>query len=90
MKETKIHKEQRIVSKMIDIYARKYDFPEAEELKAYAIEKLEHCTFGENKPSCRKCPIHCYKTDMRTLIKKVMRYSGPRMIFYAPLEIFKH
>ncbi len=39
---------------------------------------------------CSKCPIHCYKPKMREHIREVMRYSGPRMIFYHPIIAIKH
>jgi hypothetical protein len=61
-----------------------------EEVLTYAYERLDHCKFGENKPSCKACPVHCYKPDMRERIKLMMRYSGPRMIYRAPLAAIRH
>ena len=43
-----------------------------------------------NKPKCSKCPVHCYKPDMREKIKAVMRYAGPRMIYRYPILTGKH
>ncbi|MFR0987431.1 MAG: nitrous oxide-stimulated promoter family protein [Frisingicoccus sp.] len=38
----------------------------------------------EKKTFCVNCRVHCYKPDMRERIRVVMRFSGPRMIFYHP------
>jgi hypothetical protein len=51
---------------------------------AYAIKRLNKCSFGEDKPACAHCPTHCYRPDMRQRIREVMRYAGPRMIWRHP------
>ncbi|MBM3713435.1 MAG: nitrous oxide-stimulated promoter family protein [Actinobacteria bacterium] len=58
---------------------------ECMELKNYSEMKLDSCIFGEGKPACSKCTIHCYKPLMREKIKTVMKYSGPRMLFKHPV-----
>ena len=58
-------------------------------LQDYATERIEKCAYLPDKPVCSKCPIHCYKEEMREMLRKVMRYSGPRMLFRYPiLSIF--
>lgn len=52
--------------------------------------RLERCKFGENKPTCKKCPIHCYRPQMKGQMCKVMRWAGPRMILYHPVAAIKH
>ena len=52
--------------------------------------RLERCTFGEDKPTCQKCPIHCYKSEMKSQMQEVMRYAGPRMIYYSPILAIAH
>lgn len=59
-------------------------------LGKYALQRLESCTFGEEKPSCATCPIHCYKSSMRIKIKEVMRFAAPRMLFLHPVDTFRH
>lgn len=60
-------KEKEVVSKMITIYCRskhksgKELCHECEILKTYAMQRLERCPFGEGKPTCGTCTIHCYK-----------------------------
>jgi hypothetical protein len=54
---------------------------ECREFLAYAARRLEKCPYGEAKPTCAKCPIHCYKRAQRDLARDIMRYAGPRMTF---------
>ena len=52
---------------------------------AYADARLDHCPYGEDKPTCANCPIHCYKREPREFAREVMRYAGPRMLLRHPL-----
>lgn len=63
---------------------------ECKALLLYADARLDNCRFGEQKRACRYCPVHCYKPDMRERMRQVMRFSGPRMIFYAPFVAIRH
>ena len=56
----------------------------------YAFRKLDRCVFGADKPVCAKCPIHCYKPEMRERIQRVMRYAGPRMLLSHPVLAVGH
>lgn len=90
-----IKREQRTVEQMIRIYCRHKEgnqelCPACRELLHYAHTRLERCPFGEQKKTCRKCPIHCYKPDMKKQMQAVMRYAGPRMIFFHPLAAIRH
>lgn len=94
-KKPRITQEKRTVEIMIRLYCRKKEknatlCPECEELLRYAHARLDHCPFGEKKSSCKKCPVHCYKPAMHERMREVMRFSGPRMLFYAPLEAIRH
>ena len=60
------------------------------ELQDYAMKMLNNCPFQEGKPTCAKCPVHCYKPVKREKIKTVMRYSGPRMIYRHPALALFH
>ena len=64
--------------------------PQCQVLLDYAHKRLEHCRFGEGKPSCTRCPVHCYKPAMREQIRQVMRYSGPRMLLHDPIMAIRH
>lgn len=63
---------------------------ECRELWEYVKFRRSKCPFGDNKPFCSNCKIHCYKSEMRERIKAVMRYSGPRMMFYNPKIAWAH
>ena len=88
--------EKKVVNKMMAIYCRanhKHVTGLCEEctvLKNYAMKRLENCPFGEKKPTCGSCTVHCYKNDMRLKIKEVMRFSGPRMLVYHPVMAICH
>ncbi|MGF1889065.1 nitrous oxide-stimulated promoter family protein [Photobacterium profundum] len=56
----------------------------------YALLRLDRCPYGENKPTCRQCPIHCYKPEYKAMSQKIMRYAGPRMLFTHPIFAIKH
>lgn len=64
--------------------------PQCQALLDYAHQRLERCRFGEDKPSCTRCPVHCYKPAMREQIRQVMRYSGPRMLLHDPIMAIRH
>lgn len=63
---------------------------ECRELLIYATARLDRCKFGDRKTNCHKCPVHCYRPDMREKIREVMRFSGPRVMFYHPLEALRY
>lgn len=92
----RVEKEKETVELMINIYCKKNHntneelCDECRELLKYANKKLDFCKFGDKKSFCSKCNIHCYKKDMREKIKKVMKFSGPRLILYRPLDLIKH
>lgn len=59
-------------------------------LLIYAETKLDRCPYGQSKPTCNKCPIHCYKPEPKEQMRLVMRYSGPRMLFKHPILAIRH
>ena len=56
----------------------------------YADVRLDKCPYGEDKPTCSNCPIHCYKPERREQAKAIMRYAGPRMLLRHPLLAIAH
>jgi hypothetical protein len=59
-------------------------------LLAYAGQRLTNCPYGENKPTCAKCPVHCYGRVPREQVREVMRYAGPRMLSRHPWQALLH
>ena len=86
---------KEIVGLMIGLYCRnqhgsKALCPECAALEAYAKQRIDHCPFMQTKTFCSSCKVHCYKPDMRERIRLVMRFAGPRMIFYHPIMAIRH
>lgn len=80
---------------MVEIYCRHKEgnaelCAECRQLLDYACERIDRCPLGEKKTTCRLCTIHCYKPQMREQVRTVMRYSGPRMLFYSPVAALQH
>lgn len=59
-------------------------------LQEYAKQQLLKCPLYRNKPVCENCNIHCYKKSFQDEIKKVMRYSGRKMIYHHPIRLIRH
>jgi len=93
--QRRIRQEKQTVELMIRLYCRRKEgnrelCSACQELLTYAHTRLSHCRFGEDKPTCRLCPVHCYKPEMKERIRQVMRYAGPRMLLYHPQTAFRH
>lgn len=91
-----IKREILTVTTMIQIYCRNHHessdhlCEECETLREYAHKRLEKCSYGEDKPACNHCPIHCYQKEMKEKTRIVMRYAGPRMLLRHPVMTFFH
>lgn len=90
-------KEIRVVTLMIKKYCKgnhktcKGELcTECTELLNYVEFRRSKCPFGDNKPFCSNCRIHCYKPEMREKIRQVMRYSGPRIVLDHPILATRH
>lgn len=92
----RIHREKRTVAAMIDLYCHaehgthKDLCSDCQALHDYAMQRLEHCPFGEAKTTCANCTVHCYKPIMRERVRVVMRYAGPRMMWKHPVLALRH
>ena len=89
--------EVKTVEKMIALYcshhhdtAKKEMCNDCAALNIYSQERIAKCPFGDKKPVCGKCTIHCYQKDKRAEIKRVMRYAGPRMLYVSPLLTLRY
>ena len=91
----RLAREWRTISAMIHVYCRDRHHAnglcaECLQLRDYAATRLERCRFGVEKPTCAKCPVHCYQRARREQIKAVMRYAGPRMLWQHPVLSLRH
>ena len=92
----KLKLEFKTIKAMVSIYCKKKHLQDTgicstcQTLIDYAHEKLDRCPYGELKPACNKCPIHCYKKNEREQVRTIMRYAGPRMLLKHPILALKH
>lgn len=90
-----IKSEKRTIEAMIRLYCRKFEgnkdlCPDCRRLLEYALARLDRCPHSDGKPTCRKCAVHCYRKNEQEQIRRIMRYSGPKMMLYHPIEAIRH
>ena len=85
-------RELKTIAAMLRMYCRAHGHqPRAplcagcDELLEYASRRLERCVFGDAKPTCANCLVHCYSAAMREQVRIVMRWAGPRMLRRHPI-----
>ncbi|EKJ7311654.1 nitrous oxide-stimulated promoter family protein [Klebsiella pneumoniae] len=91
----RIEREKMTIQRMIALYQRRSPEAQADDayyqaLNAYADKRLDKCVFGENKPACKQCPVHCYQPAKREEMKQIMRWAGPRMLWRHPILTVRH
>ncbi len=91
----KIATEKKLLKHMISLYCKKNHKEQVlcnqcQDLLSYAEHKADACPRIATKTFCSGCPHPCYHPEKRRAIKAVMRFSGPRLIFYAPLKTLEH
>lgn len=96
-KKPRIEREKKTIDKMIRVFCKGHHETNRGQLCAectnflsYALMRLEKCPFQEEKSTCGKCLVHCYQPHMREKAKKIMRYSGPRLIWKSPSLALHH
>ena len=95
-KNRRMARERRTLEAMLKMYCHDRHgiaeglCEECGSLLAYAFERLEGCPYKLNKLTCLKCPVHCYRRDMREQVREVMRYAGPRMLRSHPVLAVLH
>jgi hypothetical protein len=94
--DKRIQRENQTVTAMIRLFCHaqhQKEKPlchECEQLRLYTAQRNQNCPFGAQKPVCNRCQVHCYSAFYQQKIKQVMRYAGPRMLFYHPILAFWH
>jgi len=90
-------REFQTIAAMLSLYCRAHHrtkrgtlCSDCAELHDYARLRLDRCRFGDDKPTCAACPVHCYKADMRERVRQVMRWAGPRMLLRHPILSLRH
>lgn len=94
--QPRLARELKTIRAMLRIYCRDHHgggaklCTECEELGAYAEKRLAGCPYGEEKPTCANCQIHCYGPAQREQVRVMMRYAGPRMLTRHPYLALMH
>ncbi|WP_220637008.1 nitrous oxide-stimulated promoter family protein [Georgfuchsia toluolica] len=90
-------RELKTIATMVDMYCRGHGHdrrgtlcPSCVMLLEYAARRLERCVFGDAKPTCANCVVHCYSANMREQIRVVMQWAGPRMLLRHPIQAIMH
>lgn len=90
-------RELTIIEAMVRMYCRGHGHPNRDplcpdcaELLEYATRRLERCVFGDAKPTCTNCTVHCYSAEKREQIRVVMKWAGPRMPLRHPILSILH
>ena len=88
-------RELRTFGKMAVMYCRHHHAgkplcPRCTEVARYSVRRLERCVFGDAKPTCTNCVVHCYRRDMREAVREIMRWAGPRMLLRHPVLAIRH
>ncbi|MBR9728167.1 nitrous oxide-stimulated promoter family protein [Shewanella intestini] len=86
------------VAAMVEIYCKAHhkDKPkhttcdDCQAFLDYACTRLDRCPYGQNKPTCNNCPVHCYKPHMKEHAREIMKFAGPRMLLPHPIRAIKH
>lgn len=92
----RVRREKKTVEVMLSIYCGDHHptrnglCGDCRELLKYSHEHLESCPYAEHKPTCARCPTHCYDEPHRERMRAVMRFSGPRMMTRHPVLAFLH
>lgn len=95
--QKRLARERVTMGKMVGIYCAAHHersdeglCPECRQFLDYAETRLHKCPYGEQKPTCANCPVHCYKPVQREHARKIMRYAGPRMLLRHPILAIAH
>lgn len=90
-------RELKTIAAMLRMYCRGHGHrPRAplcascSELLEYATRRTERCVFGDAKPTCANCLVHCYTADRREQVRIAMRWAGPRMLLHHPILAIRH
>ena len=93
---TRMKRERKTIRVMVKIFckgnhkSRSTLCKDCQTLLDYAFMRLSNCPYQKDKPTCKNCVIHCYKEPEKSKLRKIMRYSGPRILFTNPILAIHH
>jgi len=92
----RIFREKKTIQVMLRLYCGGHHqdsgplCDDCRELLQQAWQRLVHCRYQQDKPPCGRCPSNCYPPAIRSRIRQVMAFSGPRMLLHHPLLALLH
>ncbi|MCE9680251.1 nitrous oxide-stimulated promoter family protein [Shewanella sp. AS1] len=94
----KLLREFQTIKAMVEIYCKAHSHTkskttlcdECQAFLEYAHTRLDRCPYGQQKPTCNKCPVHCYKPELKAKAREIMIFSGPRMLLPHPIMAIRH
>ena len=95
----RLAREKKTVSAMIRLYCLEHHKSDGGQellcrncgaLESYAHERVDHCPYGDNKPSCGQCITPCYAQVKREAIRKVMKNTRRKMLYHHPVLTYYH
>lgn len=63
--------------------------PSCREAVDATLERAQNCP-NDHDGNCQDCDIKCQRGEAQERIKRIMRYSAPRMLFRHPLMTFEY
>ncbi|MEB3024802.1 MULTISPECIES: nitrous oxide-stimulated promoter family protein [unclassified Parvimonas] len=93
--EKKRDREKKVITEMVKLYCRKNHkkgelCDECREVLNYSLKRIDNCKYMETKTFCSNCKNSCYSPEMKEKVKKIMKFSGPRMLLHHPLLVISH
>jgi hypothetical protein len=94
--QARLERETRTLRVMIELFCHDNHHPagtlcaDCHQLLLYATQRIDRCPYQDDKPTCARCPIHCYVPARREQVRRVMRYAGPRMMLSHPVLTLLH
>ncbi len=88
----RLQREAKTVEHMIGLYCSAHHAEDPYVLpvgNCWTARTLQ-CPFGQDKPACNHCRIHCYPQGYRERIRVVMRYAGPQLVWHHPILAIRH
>jgi len=59
------------------------------DLLSYAFDRRLRCPL-DPKPTCKHCPVHCYRPGHREKVREIMRFSGAYLLKRGRLDLLWH
>lgn len=95
----RLQREQSTIERMVAIWCRDRHghghgrhptCAQCQSFLDYTEQRLARCPYGARKPTCARCPVHCYRHERREQARAIMRHAGPKMLLRHPWLTLVH